>query len=257
MGSSDLFSVEGKLALVTGGARGIGLMISRGLLEAGARVVVASRKQDALDAAAASLGALGHLETIRADLSTLDGVEAVAERLSARETRLDILVNNAGAMWAAPLDDYSEHGWDRVMDLNVKGVFFLCQKLAPLLRAAASEASPARIVNIGSASGLAVRPSQAFAYAASKAGVHHLTRALAKDLAADRITVNAIAPGPFATDMLAPAMRQGVDMLHDVPLARFGEADDIVGALLFLCSRAGAFVTGAVIPLDGGETTTM
>ena len=255
--TSDLFSLNGKTAVVTGGSRGIGAMIARGLLDAGASIIISSRKQHELDEAQAALSAHGHVEAIRADVSTLEGVEALAAAVNERFPTLNILVNNAGATWGMPLDDFSEHAWDKVMDTNVKGVFFLTQKLLPNLRAAASADDPARVVNIGSIDGLHVNPMDTYSYAASKAGVHHLTRALARKLGPQHITVNAVAPGPFESKMMAATLEAfGDDIARSAPLRRIGRPDDMAGVAVFLCSRAGSYVTGAVIPVDGGIGTT-
>jgi len=245
-----LFSLEGKSAVVTGGSRGIGLEIARGLTAAGVEVTISSRKADAVAAAAAELGCRG----IPADLSEPDGCRALAAEIVGP---LHILVNNAGAAWGAPLDDFPDAGVDKVLDTNVKGVFRLTTELLPRLREAAAEDDPARVVNIGSIDGIRVPPMENYSYSASKAAVHMLTRHLAKRLAADRITVNAIAPGPFESRMTAsflgdPESRELV--ASTVPLGRIGAPEDLVGLTTFLCSRAGAYLTGAIIPLDGGIT---
>ncbi|MEY4338775.1 MAG: hypothetical protein RLZ14_625 [Actinomycetota bacterium] len=255
--TSDLFSLQGKTAVVTGGSRGIGAMIARGLLDAGASVIISSRKQHELDEAKAALSAHGHIEAVRADVSTIEGVEALAAAVTEQFPTLNILVNNAGATWGMPLDEFDEHAWDKVMDTNVKGVFFLTQKLLPNLRAGASEDDPARVVNIGSIDGLHVNPMDTFSYAASKAGVHHLTRALARRLGPEHITVNAVAPGPFESKMMAATLKAfGDNIAKSAPLRRIGRPDDMAGVAVFLCSRAGSYVTGAVIPVDGGIGTT-
>ena len=215
---SDLFSLKGKTALVTGGSRGIGLMIARGLVEA--------------------------------------GVKALASEIVAREKKLDILINNAGAAWAEPFETYSEKGWDKLMAVNLKAVFTLTQALLPLLRAAATEDDPARVVNIGSIDGILQPSLESYAYSASKAGVHHLTRNLAKHLAKDNINVNAIAPGPFDTKMLAPVLKVARKQMEaSVPRKRIGRDDDMIGAVIFYCSRASSYVTGTVLPVDGGIVT--
>ena len=252
-----LFSLEGRTALVTGGSRGIGFMIATGLLQAGARVVISSRKQHELDEAQLALAELGDVLAVRADVSTVEGVEALAQDVAAHFPSLDILVNNAGATWGMPLDDFDEHAWDKVMDTNVKGVFFLTQKLLPHLRAAGTADHPARVVNIGSIDGLHVNPMDTYSYAASKAGVHHLTRALARKLGPEHVTVNAVAPGPFESKMMAATLRAfGDNIAASAPLRRIGRPDDMAGVAVFLASRAGSFVTGAVIPVDGGIATT-
>jgi NAD(P)-dependent dehydrogenase (short-subunit alcohol dehydrogenase family) len=255
--TTDLFSLRDKTALVTGGSRGIGAMIARGLLDAGASVIISSRKQHELDEAQASLSAHGPVTSIRADVSTLEGVEELAVKVADQFPVLNILVNNAGATWGMPLDDFSEHAWDKVMDTNLKGVFFLTQKLLPNLRAGGTHDDPARVINIGSIDGLHVNPMDTYSYAASKAGVHHLTRALARKLGGEHITVNAVAPGPFESKMMAATLRAfGDNIAKSSPLGRIGRPDDMAGVAVFLASRAGSYVTGAVIPVDGGIATT-
>ncbi|HUO70522.1 MAG TPA: SDR family oxidoreductase [Solirubrobacteraceae bacterium] len=254
---SDLFDISGKTALVTGGSRGIGKMIAGGLVRAGAQVMVSSRKAEDLQAAAAELAELGECHAVPADLSSPDGAEALADAVRARVERLDILVNNAGATWGAPLDEFPATGWDRVMHTNVEGIFHLTIGLLPALRAAASETQPARIINIGSIDGLRPPTMDNYSYSASKAAVHMLTKHLAKRLASEHITVNAIAPGPFESKMTAFMLdsleaREVVEQL--VPLGRIGRPDDIAGFVIFLASRAGSYLTGTVIPLDGGIT---
>ncbi|HTY17072.1 MAG TPA: SDR family oxidoreductase [Myxococcota bacterium] len=253
---ADLFSVEGKVALVTGGSRGIGLMIARGLVAAGARVYVASRKAAECEAAAAELSALGACSALPGDLASQTGTRALAQALAARESALHVLVNNAGANWGAPLADYPESGWDKVMALNVKSVFDLTRFLLPQLQKAAVAGDPARVINVGSIDGLAVPALETYAYSASKAAVHHLTRVLARKLA-PRVTVNAIAPGPFESKMMAETLRRFGDAIKSsCPLGRIGEPEDMAGVAIYLASRAGAYVTGAVIPVDGGISTT-
>jgi len=255
--SSELFSLHGKTALVTGGSRGIGAMIARGLLDAGASVVISSRKQHELDEARIALSAHGNVHAIRADVSTLEGVEKLAVEVGEHFPALNILVNNAGATWGMPLDDFSEHAWDKVMDTNVKGVFFLTQRLLPNLRAGATADDPGRVINIGSIDGLHVNPMDTYSYAASKAGVHHLTRALAKKLGPQHITVNAVAPGPFESKMMAATLQAfGDSIAKSSPLGRIGRPDDMAGVTVFLASRAGSYVTGSVIAVDGGIATT-
>ncbi|HEX2070023.1 MAG TPA: SDR family oxidoreductase [Thermoleophilaceae bacterium] len=253
--SDDLFSVSGKTAVVTGGSRGIGLMIARGLVEAGADVVISSRKADACEAAAAELSRLGSCVAVPADLSKQEGCAALAGAVRERTDRLDVLVNNAGASWGEPLESYPDKAWDRVLDTNVRGVFQLTVAALDMLRASASDDDPARVINVGSVDGLKAPMMESYAYSASKAAVHQLTRHLAKRLAAERITVNAIAPGPFESKMMAfmldnPDTRSMVE--QTVPLGRIGRPDDVVGITRFLASRAGSYLTGAVIPVDGG-----
>jgi NAD(P)-dependent dehydrogenase (short-subunit alcohol dehydrogenase family) len=252
---NGLFSIEGKVALVTGGSRGIGRMIARGYVEAGARVYIASRKQEACDETAAELSKLGTCVGISADLGSEAGARGLSEAIAARESALHVLVNNAGANWAAPLADYPDSGWDKVMNLNVKGIFHLTRLLVPLLEKAASAGDPARVLNVGSVDGLRVPGLEIYAYAASKAAIHHLTRVLARRLA-PKITVNAIAPGPFESKMMAETLERFRDsIIARIPMGRIGEPDDMAGIAIFLASRAGAWMTGTVIPMDGGETT--
>jgi NAD(P)-dependent dehydrogenase (short-subunit alcohol dehydrogenase family) len=252
-----LFDVSDKTALVTGGSRGIGLMIARGLLQAGARVIVSSRKAPELEATAAELTSIGDCAAIPADISTREGATALAEQVQERFPQLNILVNNAGVTWGAPLEEFPSSGWARAMNTNVQGVFDLTVALLPALRAAATDQDPARVVNIGSIDGLRVPEFENYSYGASKAAVHMLTRHLAKRLAPEHITVNAIAPGPFPSKMTA-FMLDDADrrelVAQSVPLARIGRPDDAAGLTIFLCSRAGSYLTGTVIPLDGGIT---
>jgi NAD(P)-dependent dehydrogenase (short-subunit alcohol dehydrogenase family) len=254
---SDLFDISGKTALVTGGSRGIGLMIARGLVQAGARVIVSSRKTEDVEAAAKELAELGDCHAIPGDVSTPEGAAELARATQERFQELDILVNNAGAVWGASLEEFPPIGWDKVAHTNVEGVFHLTVALLPALRAAANAADPARVINIGSIDGLRAPPTENYSYSASKAAVHMLTRHLAKRLASEHITVNAIAPGPFYSRMMAwalddPESREMIEQM--VPLGRVGSPDDVAGLALFLSSRAGAYLTGTVIPLDGGIT---
>ncbi len=254
---SELFDVQGKTAVVTGGSRGIGFMIAGGLLRAGARIVIASRKEAELEAAAAELRGIGDCQAIPADLSKPEGAAALAEAVRSRFERLDILVNNAGATWGAALEDFPQSGWDRVIGTNVEGIFHLTVGLLPALRAAASAEDPARVINIGSVDGLRPPVMENYSYSASKAAVHMLTRHLAKRLAPEHITVNAIAPGPFESKMTAFMLSDeaGLRTVEEmVPLRRIGRPDDAAGLTLLLASRAGSYLTGVVIPLDGGIT---
>ena len=252
----DLFGLAGKVAIITGGTSGIGKMIATSFLQSGAKVYVASRKPAACEETARELSRLGNCVPLPADLSRMDEIERVGKALSAQEGAVDILVNNAGTTWGAPIESFPEAGWDKVMDLNLKSVFFLTQKLMPLLKARATLLSPSRVLNIGSIDGLHVSAVfEAVSYAVAKSGLHHMTRVLASRLVKDNVTVNAIAPGAFESRMLAPMMdRMGDDVLATIPMARVGGQDDIGGAAVFLCSRAGAYVTGVVLPVDGGVT---
>lgn len=260
---NDLFSIRGKVALVTGGSRGIGEMIAAGFLAAGAKVYISSRKAEVCEATAQRLAKTygGTCIPLPADLSRIQGIEALGDRLAALEPRLDILVNNAGASWGAPLGEFPEVGWDKVMDTNVKGVFFLTQKLLPLLRASAASGSPSRVINIGSIDGIKSSPFDAFSYGASKAAVHHLTRFMAKHLTGERILFNAIAPGPFPTWMLSTGVGFGGETENvdwgkvgeRNPSGRVGTPQDIAGLAIFLSSRAGEYVVGQTIACDGGS----
>jgi len=252
----NLFSVEGKTALVTGGSRGIGLMIARGYVEGGARVYVSSRKKQACDEVAAELGKVGTCIALPGDISTEAGVKAIAGELASREDKLHILVNNAGTNWGAPLADYGDDAFQKVLATNVKSVFNLTRELLPLLRKAGTREDPARVINIGSIDGLHVPVLETYAYSTSKAAVHHLTRVLARQLASDHITVNAVAPGPFQSKMMKETLERFGDMIiAQVPRGRIGEPEDMAGVAIFLASRAGAYITGAVIPVDGGTST--
>lgn len=249
----DFFSIGGKAALITGGSRGIGLMIARSYVERGATVYVSSRKAAVCENVASELSKLGTCIALPADLSRMDEVERVANELKKREQKLDVLINNAGATWGSTIDDFPEKGWDKVMDLNVKSIFFLTQALLPLLDNAASVDDPARVINIGSIDGLHLSLFDNFSYSASKAALHHLTKMTASHLASRNITVNAIAPGPFATPMMAPMIeKMGNEIKAAIPLDRLGEAADIAGVAVFLAARASAYITGTVIPVDGG-----
>ena len=252
---SRLFDIAGKTALVTGGSRGIGLMIARGFVDAGAKVYISSRDASACEAAAKQLGK--NCIPLAHDLGKMDEIRKLADEIKSRETALDILVNNAGAAWAEPFENYSEKGWDKLMDINLKATFFLTQALLPLLRAAARADDPSRVLNIGSIDGILAPSLETYAYSASKAAVHHLTRNLAKHLARDNINVNAIAPGPFETKMLAPVLavsRKAIEA--GVPRGRVGEDDDMIGAAIFYCSKASSYITATVLPVDGGISGT-
>ena len=256
----NLFSIEGKVALVTGGSRGIGEMIAAGFLANGAKVYISSRKAEVCDASAQRLQDEygGTCISVPADLSNLDGITALSNAISQQDS-LDILVNNAGASWGEPIDEYSEKGWDKVMDTNVKGVFFLTQKLLPLLRKSGTAEDPSRVINIGSIDGIKTGLFDAFSYGPSKAALHHLTRVLAASLVRENIIVNAIAPGPFPTWMLSTGVGGGGDIDIDWsevgnsnPRGRVGTPEDIAGLAIFLSSRAGAYTVGQTITCDGG-----
>jgi NAD(P)-dependent dehydrogenase (short-subunit alcohol dehydrogenase family) len=252
---TDLFSIADKTALVTGGSRGIGKMIATGFVEAGAKVYVSSRRSETCDAVATELSKRGVCIALPADLSTEAGCRALGDELSELEPHLHVLVNNAGNTWGAPFEDFDDAAWDRVLSLNLKGVFHTTKFLTPLLRAGAGSDDPARVINIGSIDGIHVPVLETYSYSASKAAVHQLTRHLAKRLAPS-ITVNAIAPGPFESKMMAATLEAfGEHIRATAPLKRIGRPDDMAGAAIFLASRAGAYLTGAVIPVDGGIAT--
>ncbi len=250
----DLFSLAGRVALVTGGSRGIGRMIATGLLHQGATVYISSRKAAACDAAAAELARIGPCVSLPADVSSVEGARRLADEVAAREPALHILVNNAGAAWGEDFDSFPESGWDKVVDLNMKAPFFLAQALHALLRKAATAARPAKVINIASIDGISVNPWETYSYAASKAGLIHLTRRLALRLAQDHIVVNGIAPGPFPSDMNKQARDHGDEVARRVPAGRIGTTEDMAGAAIFLASRAGDYVVGETIVVDGGVT---
>jgi NAD(P)-dependent dehydrogenase (short-subunit alcohol dehydrogenase family) len=249
----NLFSISGKIALVTGGSRGIGLMIARAYVQAGAKVYISSRKKEVCDRVAAELSAEGSCTSIPADLSTVEGCRHLSGELAAREQKLDVLVNNAGASWGAPLAEFPEQGFDKVMDTNVKAIFFLTQQLLPMLEKAGRHGAPARVINIGSIDGIRVPEVENFSYSASKAAVHHLTRVLAVRLGERNVTVNAVAPGPFESKMTEWLLANYRDsIIAECPLKRIGEPADMAGIAIYLASPAAAYINGVTIPLDGG-----
>ncbi len=254
----DLFDLSGKTAVVTGGSRGIGLMIARGLLTAGARVYISSRKADGCAAAERELSQYGTVVALPADLSTEAECLRLAAEIGKREQALNVLVNNAGATWGAPIEEFPAAAWDKVVDLNLKAPFFLTRAFLPLLEAGGTHEDPARVINIGSIDGLRVPALPTYSYSASKAGLHHLTRVLARELGPRQITVNAVAPGPFESKMMAATLETlGDEIAAAAPLRRIGRPDDMAGVAVYLASRAGAYVTGAIIPVDGGLATTL
>ena len=250
---NNLFSVQGKVAVVTGGSRGIGAMIAKGFVENGVKTYITARNEEALLATAAELSAHGECIAIASNLSTVEGLTAFANDIKAREEKIDILINNAGASWGAAIDEFPEGGWDKVMDLNVKSIFFLTQQLLPALRAAGTAEDPARVINIGSMNGTTHPHMNNYSYSASKAAVHHLTRHLGADLAPEYINVNGIAPGFFPSKMTAHMLPHEEEMTKGIPRGRIGNAEDAAGTALYLCSRASAWVVGNIIALDGGS----
>ncbi len=253
MDTTTLFSLKGRSALITGGSRGIGRMIAEGFLAQGARVYISARKAAACDQTAKELSAFGTCISLPADVSTVEGAKALVEAYAKHEDTLDILVNNAGAAWGAPYDEFPESGWDKVVDLNLKAPFFLTQALTPMLRKAATD-HLAKVINIASIDGVSVNPLETYSYAASKAGLIHLTRRMATRLAPDRIAVSAIAPGAFASDMNKEARDHGDEVKGHIPAGRIGLPEDMAGAAIYLASRAGDYVVGSTLVVDGGVT---
>jgi NAD(P)-dependent dehydrogenase (short-subunit alcohol dehydrogenase family) len=251
---TDLFSLANRTALITGGSRGIGRMIAAGFLKQGARVYISSRKAADCDRAARELSAHGECFSLPADVSTLEGLNALVAAYGAREVKLDILVNNAGAAWGETFDAFSEKGWDKVVDLNLKTPFFLTQALHEMLKAAASAERPAKVINVASIDGISVNPQETYSYAASKAGLIQLTRRMALRLAQDDVVVSAIAPGAFASDMNRAARDHGDEIAKRIPARRIGRDDDMAGAAIYLASRAGDYVVGSTLVVDGGVT---
>ena len=251
--TTDLFSLKGRTALITGGSRGIGRMIAAGFIAQGAKVYISARKADVCEKTAAELSkGGGTCVALPVDASTVEGVQALAKAYAAKESKLDILVNNAGAAWLEKFDKFPEKGWDKVVDLNLKTPFFLTQALAPQLRAAASKSKPAKVINIASIDGVSVNMQETYSYAASKAGLIHLTRRMALRLIEDHIVVSAIAPGAFASDMNTLARDQGEEVAKRIPARRIGTDEDMAGAAIYLASRAGDYVVGATLVVDGG-----
>ncbi|HAU08419.1 glucose 1-dehydrogenase [Gammaproteobacteria bacterium] len=251
---NDLFSVAGKVAIVTGGSRGIGRMIAEGFVENGVRTYITARKADACAETAAELSKKGECIALPADLSTKEGREAFVAEITAREAKIDVLVNNAGAAWGAPFEEYPDEGYDKVMDINVKAIFTLTRDLMPLLKQGASQQNPSRVINIGSIDGLRVSTMDNFAYGASKAAVHFLTKNLALRLGPKGVTVNAIAPGAFQSNMMNATLEKFQDKIEsENPLGRIGSPEDMAGLALYLASNASKYMTGQVIALDGGR----
>jgi NAD(P)-dependent dehydrogenase (short-subunit alcohol dehydrogenase family) len=250
-----LFDITGKVALITGGAQGLGRLMARGMVEAGASVYITSRRAEQCGQAARELSVYGKCFGIQADVGNPEGVLALSTEIKAREKRLDILINNAGKTWGAPLESFPDHAWSRVMSVNVQGPFTLIRELLPVLQAAATAEDPARIINVGSIAGTVVEPLQAYSYAASKAAIHHLSRVLAADLSSHHINVNVLVPGYFPTQMMAHVHADEVEhekLSARIPLGRLGNGADIAGCCIFLASRAGSYLTGSEIYVDGG-----
>jgi NAD(P)-dependent dehydrogenase (short-subunit alcohol dehydrogenase family) len=258
MNVDTLFSLRGKTALITGGSRGIGRMIAEGFIGAGATVYICARKREACDATAAELSADGDCRSLPADVTTVEGRASLVASLGEQASQLDILVNNAGANWGAPYEDYPVEGFQKVLDLNVLALFFLTRELTPMLEKSGQDSDPARVINIGSIDGIIVPtilPLPTFAYSASKAAVHHLTRTLAVELAPRNITVNAVAPGYFESKMTRQVLKDhGEAIKAACPLGRIGQPEEMAGVAIYLASKAGAFTSGAVIPVDGGAS---
>lgn len=250
----NLFNLNGKIALVTGGSRGIGAMIAEGFVRNGVKTYISSRKSDPCNKKAKELSKYGECISIPADLTDMNEMDKLVTKIKDKETKLNILVNNAGAAWGASFDDFPEIGWDKVMDTNVKSVFFLTQKLVDILETSASTSDPSRIINIGSIDGLGIPRAETYSYPASKAAVHQLTKVLANRLANRNINVNAIAPGPFESNMMAHTLEEyGEQIKSSVPRGRIGVPEDMAGASIFLSSRASSYITGSIIPVDGGS----
>ena len=246
----SLFSVAGKVAIVTGGSRGIGAMIARGFVENGAKTYITARKVEELEATAKELSQYGECIAIASDLSSLDGIKGFCSEIMQREQQVDILINNAGATWGAPIADFPESGWDKVMDLNVKSPFFLVQQLLPALKAAGDQEDPARVINISSINAYANPKMTNYSYSASKAAIAHLTRHMAADLVKDNITVNAIAPGEIDTSILSPGTEK---IVEEIPMRRLGQPAEVAETIFYLCSPQSSYVTGAEIHINGGQ----
>ncbi len=251
---NKLFDIAGKVALVTGGSRGIGEMIAEGFVKNGAKTFITSRKADQCDETAKRLSKFGECISIPADLTDSNEIKKVKSKVESETNTLNILVNNAGAVWAADFDNFPENGWDKVMDTNVKAMFFLTQQFIKLLEENGTNEDPSRIINIGSIDGLGIPRAETYSYPASKAAVHHLTKVMANRLAERNINVNAIAPGPFESQMMKSTLKSfSEEIINSVPRKRIGKPEDMAGASIFLCSKASAYITGIVMPVDGGS----
>ena len=251
----DLFKIKGKTAVITGGSSGIGAMIADGFVQNGAKIYICSRKKDALVEMSEKLSSLGECISIQSDLSNIDGINRLFKEIETREEKIDILINNAGTAWATPVDDFPEKGWDKVMDINLKSVFFLIQKFLPLLRRSGKKTDPARVVNIASINGITHPLLPTYSYSSSKSALIQLTRHLGADLAKDNININAIAPGYFPSKMtshIASNEHLSAEVLKRIPIKRMGSPEDIAGTAIYLCSRASSWVCGQTIVVDGG-----
>ena len=250
----DLFNVEGKVALVTGGSRGIGAMIAEGFVKNGVKTYITSRKSEQCNNKADELSKFGECISIPADLTDMNEMDKLVNHIKENEKQLNFLINNAGAAWGASFDEFPENGWDKVMDTNVKSVFFLTQKLAKILEQSGNNSDPSRVINVGSIDGIGIPRAETYSYPASKAAVHQLTRVLANRLAHRNININAIAPGPFQSNMMAHTLEEyGEQIKSSVPRGRIGIPEDMAGTAIFLCSKASAYITGSIIPVDGGS----
>ena len=250
----DLFNVEGKVALVTGGSRGIGAMIAEGFVKNGVKTYITSRKSEQCNNKADELSKFGKCISIPADLTDMNEMDKLVNHINENEKQLNFLINNAGAAWGASFDEFPENGWDKVMDTNVKSVFFLTQKLAKILEQSGNNSDPSRVINVGSIDGIGIPRAETYSYPASKAAVHQLTRVLANRLAHRNININAIAPGPFQSNMMAHTLEEyGEQIKSSVPRGRIGIPEDMAGTAIFLCSKASAYITGSIIPVDGGS----
>ena len=250
----DLFNVEGKVALVTGGSRGIGAMIAEGFVKNGVKTYITSRKSEQCNNKADELSKFGECISIPADLTDMNEMDKLVNHIKENEKQFNFLINNAGAAWGASFDDFPENGWDKVMDTNVKSVFFLTQKLAKILEQSGNNSDPSRVINVGSIDGIGIPRAETYSYPASKAAVHQLTRVLANRLAHRNININAIAPGPFQSNMMAHTLEEyGEQIKSSVPRGRIGIPEDMAGTAIFLCSKASAYITGSIIPVDGGS----
>ena len=250
----DLFNVEGKVALVTGGSRGIGAMIAEGFVKNGVKTYITSRKSEQCNNKADELSKFGECISIPADLTDMNEMDKLVNHINENEKQLNFLINNAGAAWGASFDEFPENGWDKVMDTNVKSVFFLTQKLAKILEQSGNNSDPSRVINVGSIDGIGIPRAETYSYPASKAAVHQLTRVLANRLAHRNININAIAPGPFQSNMMAHTLEEyGEQIKSSVPRGRIGVPEDMAGTAIFLCSKASSYITGSIIPVDGGS----